>query len=153
LGIGVPAAGFIHWVLGQGGGHIYRELWRCTFEARPVIDQLPLSALAVAAGVVVISLTGIFWVMAHKKSIRKIQYKFIAGTSLTLPLLGLSILLGGTSTTLFAMLAVPCAVCFPWAFTPRTAGFSTTVYCLVLAAVLAVHLSSVPGASIFCITH
>lgn len=145
LGMGVPAAGFIHWALGEGGGHIYRELWRCTLEARPVIGRLPWPALALAAAVVIVSLAGIFWVMANKKNIRKAQYKFIAGTSLVFPVVGLSILSGGTSTTLCALLAVPCAVCFPWAFAPRIAGFSTTVYCLIMVAVLVIHLPSVLG--------
>jgi hypothetical protein len=143
----VPAAGFIHWALGDGGSLVYRELWRCTLASRPVAGQLPDSAAFVAAltGVLVVALAlvGIIWVAGHKKSVRKTQSKFIGYISVLLLLLAASAAVPGMSTTLFALVAVPCAVSVPYAFTTPVARISTVIYCLILTAILALHLPPV----------
>jgi hypothetical protein len=147
----LPAAGFIHWALGDGGGFIYRELWQCTLAPRPVAGQMPEWAATVAGltGVLVVSLAlvGIIWVAGHKKSIRKTPQKFIGYTSVVLLLLAGSAVVPGTSTTLCALVAVPCAVSVPHAFAPGVSRLSTVIYCLILAAILALHLPPVLGVS------
>jgi hypothetical protein len=108
----------------------------------------PYSAVAVAALVLSLDLVAILWVPSHKKSVRKTQYKFIVHTSLVLLFLLATAAIPGSSTTLAALAAVPCALCVPYAFPGKLATFSTAIYCLVVAAVLALDLPPVLGISI-----
>ena len=136
----VPAAGFIHWAAGADGGFIWRELWRCALENRPTVGLVPNSVVLPAALILILVLVAILWVAGHKKSVRKTQYKFMAHISLTLLFFAASAAVPGTSITLAAIAAVPCAVSLPYAFAEKTATASTLLYCLILAAVLVLNL-------------
>jgi hypothetical protein len=141
----VPAAGFIHWATGASGDFIYRELWRCSIERTVQTGLISISATAVAALPVILALVGIVRVLGHKKSIRKTQYKFVQHTSLVLLFTALSAAAPGTSTTLLALVAVPCAMCVPYSFHGKTATVSTVIYCLIVAAVSTLDLLPVLG--------
>ncbi len=142
----VLAAGFIHWWAGQPLWFVFSELWRCIVDRPGTMAGLPpYSAVAVAVLVLMLTLVAIFWVPGHKKSVRKTQYKFIAHTSLVLLFVLATAAIPGTSTTLAALVAVPCALCVPYAFPGKLATISTVIYCLVVAAVLALDLLPVLG--------
>lgn len=148
LALPVPAAGFIHLATGAEGGFIWRELWRCLSEARVQEQFPPYSAVAVAVLVMILALIGIVWALGHKKNVRKTQYKFIVHTSFVLLLVVASACVPGTSTTLAAFAAVPCALTIPYAFQGKAAATSTVVYCLVVVAVFALNLLPVLGISL-----
>ncbi len=136
-------ATFIHWVLGDGGGFIWHELWRCAMEAPyPIRDNLPVAALVVAALVVIMALTGILWALGHRSYIRKKQFKFMQHTAVVLLATAVSSLLPGASTTLAAMIAVPVALSVPFSFSGKTIVVSSVLYFIILAAVLV--LDSIP---------
>lgn len=147
----VPAAGFIYWAFGTPFDHIYRELWRSA--TRPSTEAfftapIPVSLLVIAAGVLAITLTGVFWTLTHKKSIRKTQYKFMQHTSFALLLLAFSALIPGTSSTITALAALPCALSVPYSFSGKVTAVSTSLYCFILTAVLVMDLLPVFGVRI-----
>jgi hypothetical protein len=158
VGLVLPFAGaeFIHWALAThtldswtlatSDNPIYRELWRCLTVQRDVVGLLPERWTVVMGLVLLMALVGILWMAGHKKKgVRKMPYKFMQHTSLVLLFVSLSALVPGSSTTLGALVAVPCALAVPYAFAGRSAGLSTFVYCLILAAVLALDLLPVLG--------
>jgi hypothetical protein len=144
----IPAAGVVHWALGEGGDHIYRQLWRCLTVAPPAGEGVPTLAMVVAGLVLLPAVVAIFWVAGHKKSLRKAQHKFVGVAAITLAALAASGAIPGSSTTLWPMAAVPCAMCWSWAFPASGAKFSTAVYCLIAAAVLALDLLPVLGITV-----
>lgn len=141
----VAAAWFIHWAAGSEGGFIWRELCRCALEGRDVWSLLPVSVTGVAAPLSALTLIGTFWALGHKKNIRKTQYKFMQHTSLALLSVALSALLPGTSATLLALAAIPCALSVPYAFSGKSALPSTILYCFILAAAVILNLLPVLG--------
>lgn len=136
LALPVPAAGFIYWAAGTGGGFVYHELWRCALERQPAawLPLVPVVGVAVLA--VGLALTGVAWALGHKKNIRKTQFKFVQHTSFVLLAVAASGVLGGTSATLAALGAVPVALSVPYAFAGKQAGVATAIYCAVVIAVL-----------------
>lgn len=136
----VPVAGFIHWAAGASGDFIYRELWRCAVEPRTPWREMPLGMVAVAVPVLILAFTGMFWVLWHKKSIRKAQYKFMRHASFVMFLIAASATVPGSSATVATLAALPCALGVPYAFQGKLAVTSTLLYCAVLLAVFALNL-------------
>ncbi len=145
MALPLPAAGFIHWALGAEADYLWHELWRCAIEGRGATFSLPLTTAVVGLLVVAITLSALVRAAAMRKSIRKTPSKFVGFTALVLLWVAGSLALPGSSATLFPLLGVPCAVVLPYAFVGRGAGFSTAIYSLILAAVLALHLLPVLG--------
>ncbi len=141
----IPAAGFIHWAAGASGGFIYSELWRCAAELTMQQVAAPYSAIAVASLLGILAVIGIVRVSDYKKSIRKTQYKFMQHISFVLLFVAVSAAVPGTSTTLAALVAVPCAMCAPYAFHGKMATVASVMYCLIVAAVSALDLLPVLG--------
>jgi hypothetical protein len=131
----LSGAGFIYWATGAGADFIYRELWRCALDGREVWSRLPVSLLVVAVPLLAIVMVGIFWALTHKTDIRKAQYKFLQLTSVALLSAAASGFIPGTSTTFFALAAVPCTLTIPYAFPMKLTSVSTALYCTILAAV------------------
>ncbi len=145
LALPLPAAGFVHWAMGAEADYIWHEVWRCTAQSPGVEFALPFTTIAVAAPVAVLVVSALVRAAGMRNNIRKTPWKFVGFTALTLLWMAGSAALPGTSTTLVALLGVPCAVCVPYAFAGRGAGVSTTIYSLILAAVLVLRLLPVLG--------
>jgi hypothetical protein len=157
IGLVLPLAGaeFIHWALAThtlgtwtlsaSESPIYRELWRCATTHRDVVWLLPERWTVVMGLVLLLALVAVLWMAGHKKGARKTPYKFTQHISLVLLFVVLSALVPGSSTTLGALVAVPCALIVPYAFAGRSAGVSTLIYSLILAAVLVLDLLPVLG--------
>lgn len=141
----LSAAGFVHWAAGSGGGYVWSKLWRCVVDAPAVAMSLPLITLAVALPVVALVSSALVRAAGMRKNLRKTPYKFVAFTAFVLLWTLGSSATPGTTATLFPLLGVPCSVIVPYAFVGRRAGVSTAIYCLILAAVLALHLLPVLG--------
>ncbi len=144
----VPAAGFIHWALGDGGEFIYRELWRCAVDTSFDWSVVPFSAAVPAVPVLILSLFAVVWSLGRRKSDRKTHSKFMQHTSLLLLLTAVSSLVPGTSTTLVALVAVPCALTVPDAFSGKASTLSTVLYIIILISVLAIDLTPIAGISL-----
>jgi hypothetical protein len=141
----ILAAGFIYWAGGAQGGFIYGEMWRSATRHMEFYGAVSYSAFAVAGLLVILALIAIAWVLSHKKSIRKTQYKFIQYTSLVLLFVALSATVPGASATLAPLVAVPCALAVPYAFHGKMAAVSSLIYCIIVAAVFALNILPVLG--------
>lgn len=140
----VPAAGFVHWAMGLPADFIYRELWRvATTPAGEDFfrDFMPLPSTVVAGVTAVLVLTGVFWAVTHKKGIRKTQQKFMLVSALSMAIVAVTALLPGTSPTIMPIIAVPAALCVPYAFSGKLAGISSIVYYVVIVACFALNLA------------
>jgi hypothetical protein len=152
-GLLLPAAGaeFIRWAVGSPQEPYWHEVWNHAMEQRHLLTQiqtLPRAAIVVAGLVLLLVLSAMLWAAWHKKGIRKVQYKFVQQSSVTLLFVVASALVPGATTTLVALGAVACALVLPYAYANRTAGGATFIYCLVLLAVLALDLLPFWGVSI-----
>jgi hypothetical protein len=145
LALPIPAAGFIHWAGGAQGRFIYDELWRCISERATQLSDVSYTAIAVAALIALLAVMGMIWLLVLGKSIRKTQYKLTQNTLLTLLFVAASAAVPGTSTSLMALVAVPCALAVTYAFNGKMAAVSSFVYCLILLAVFALNLLPLLG--------
>lgn len=146
----VPAAGFLYWAFGEDSSFIYRELWRCLSE-RPAVQwpgQIPVTALAVAALVIAITVAAVAWFLAHRKGMRTRQRKIMGHVSFMLLLILASMSIPGASPSVVPLLATGVAMAVPYAFFGKQALAWSIVYCVVLAAVLVLDLAPVLGVSI-----
>jgi hypothetical protein len=142
VGLALPlgSAEFIRWAVDAPGNPLWREIWRCVIVHRNVVDTLPRTAAFVVGGVMLLALVAVLWMAGHKKGVRKTPATFMHHTTWTLVFVVASAFVPGTSTTLAALLAVPGALIVPYAFAGRAGGFSTLIYCAILAAVLVLDL-------------
>jgi hypothetical protein len=148
-GLVLPLLGseFIRWATGTPGEAVWSELWRCATVQRDVLGMLPRGAMAVAGLVGLMAMVAVMWMAGHKKGVRKTPAHFMQHTSLVLIFMAASALVPGTSTTLVPLVAVPGALIVPFAFMGRAGRLSTIIYCLLLAAVLALDLLPFLGIS------
>jgi hypothetical protein len=149
VGLMLPLAmaAFVYWAMGDGWGVVWEELTRHLFEQRNVWAGVPLPLLGVAVPLLALTLTGMFWALGHGRNIRRTQYKFMQHTSLVLFVVVASGVVAGSSTTLLALAATPCALSTLYAFSPKTAPASTLLYCLALIGACAINLFSILGIS------
>ncbi len=143
LALPVPAAGFIHWALGEQADFIYRELWRVATTPPSkefFIDLMPHSPAIVAGLLATLAIIGAGWALTHKKVIRKTQNRFAQHLSMLLLATIASAFIPGTSPTLMALIAVPAALCAPYAFAGKPSVASTVIYISIMATVLALDL-------------
>lgn len=139
----VPAAGFIHWAMGTPADFIYRELWRASMTPLSeefFINLTPHTPVIIAGLVATLALIGAGWALTHKKVIRKTQYRFIDHLSLLLLVTVASAFIPGTSPTFMALVAIPAALCAPYAFAGKPIVASTVIYVLTLTAVFVLNI-------------
>ncbi len=143
LALPVPAAGFIHWAMGEQADFIYRELWRAWMSPLSkefFIDLMPRLPIIVVGLVAILTLIGAGWALTHKKAIRKTQYKFVQLLSVLLCVAVASAFIPATSPTFMALIAIPAALCAPYAFAGKPSVLSTVIYTLAIVTVLALDL-------------
>jgi hypothetical protein len=147
LAVPVPAAGFVYWSVGENGDFIYRKLWRAvtTPVMRTMLADVSVSQAVLAGFVVVLVLVGVYWISTHKKGIRKSQYKFMSHTSVLFAITAASIIIPGTSPTFLPVIAVPVALCLPYAFSGKLITFSSIIYFVVIAGAFALNLLPFTG--------
>jgi hypothetical protein len=141
-------AWFTGWAVGDGAGLTIGEIWRYALRGSHFWESLPLSLLGVAVPLSALTLVGVFRALSNRKSIRRTQYKFMQHASLTLLAVVASGVLAGSSATFFALVATPCALSIPYAFSGKMAVVSTVFYCLILMGVCVVNLLPVLGVSL-----
>jgi len=149
LALPVPVAGFAYWAAGAGDGYIFRELWRCATSPRPDLWPVPWVGVAVWALVAVLAAVSVLHGHAHRKGFRNTPYRFMQATALTLLFVAGSSAVPGSSVTVAALAAVPCAALVPFAFHGKSAHLATALYVAIVAGVLLLDLppvlSALPG--------
>lgn len=149
IGALLPFAGawFVLWAEGNGRWFIFTEFRRSVLEGTggSAFASLSVTAWVCVGLAAVLAVTAVGWFVRNRKGLRTRQRKVMAHISLMFLFAVLSLASPGATLSALPLISVPVAMATPYAFTGKQSAFSSIVYFLLLAAVVALNLAPLFG--------